>query len=464
MAILVLLMRMSKSIAMIQESRIHHLSDGESIGGKYVLYWMQQSQRVSCNHALEFATRKANEYALPLVILFVLTDNYPEANMRHYLFMLQGLAETAEKAGEKGALFTLRMGDPPEEVLRLTGNSVLTVVDRGYLRHQVEWRRRVADKISGSLIQVETDAIIPVNLVMEKEAYSAAVLRRRIEPLLHAFLLSLDESRVKNRNIPPGVEVWDRKMVRSLEDRLQCDRTLTQSPVFRGGEEEAVRLLDHFIERKLDRYNELRNQPDLDYQSRLSPYLHFGQISPLMAAQQVLKYPTEGTDAFIEELVVRRELSLNFVTFNGEYDSFSGLPDWARRTLQVHGRDRREYIYEMDRWLGGNTHDSYWNAAQTELEITGSMHNYMRMYWGKKILEWSRTPEEAFNTTLYLNNRFALDGRDPNSFAGVAWCFGKHDRPWKERTVFGKVRYMNDRGLERKFNMKGYLDKIYSSG
>jgi deoxyribodipyrimidine photo-lyase len=447
---------------MIQESRVQQLARGKSREGDYVLYWMQQSQRVTCNHALEFAIRKANELSLPLVVLFVLTDNYPEANLRHYAFMLQGLAETAEKVRERGAFFTLRRGHPPDEVPGLAGRSKMTVVDRGYLRHQVEWRQKVAGTIPVPFFQVEADALIPVNLVMEKEAYSAAVLRRRIKPLFNAYLAPLEEERVKNRDLPPDVEPWDRKMVRSLEEKLECDRSLSVSPAFRGGENEALRLLELFIETRLARYHELRNHPDLDYQSHLGPYLHFGQVSPLMVARRVLEHPSEGADAFIEELVVRRELSLNYVTFNGQYDSFKGLPEWARRTLQVHVRDRREYIYERDRLLEGKTHDPYWNAAQRQLEVTGSMHNYMRMYWGKKILEWSRTPEEAFSTALYLNNRFSLDGRDANSFAGVAWCFGKHDRPWKERPVFGKVRYMNDRGLERKFNMKGYLEKVES--
>ena len=192
----------------------------------------------------------------------------------------------------------------------------------------------------------------------------------------------------------------------------------------------------------------------------MSPYLHFGQISPVFIAQNILRSGSLSAAAYLEELIVRRELAINFVHYNPLYDDYAGLPAWAKKTLSVHSEDRREYSYGFSTFESARTHDPYWNSAQQEMVITGKMHGYMRMYWGKKILEWSETPEEAYQTALTLNNRYELDGRDPNGYAGVAWCFGKHDRPWKERPVFGTIRYMNAAGLNRKFDAGRYAATI----
>jgi deoxyribodipyrimidine photo-lyase len=229
---------------------------------------------------------------------------------------------------------------------------------------------------------------------------------------------------------------------------------------FTGGTNYAKKFLSDFIEKKLDRFTKDRNDPNVDCVSHLSPYLHFGQISPLYITLEVMKTKSRGKDAFLEELIVRRELSHNFVWFNKNYDTFDALPPWAKNTLNFHRRDKRQYIYSLDDFEQAKTHDPYWNAAQKEMVLAGKMHGYMRMYWGKKIIEWSKNPQEALRLTLYLNNKYELDGRDPNGFTGVAWCFGKHDRAWSERPVFGKIRYMNAAGLKRKFNADGYVGKI----
>jgi deoxyribodipyrimidine photo-lyase len=192
----------------------------------------------------------------------------------------------------------------------------------------------------------------------------------------------------------------------------------------------------------------------------MSPYLHFGQISPLWIAFQALKTKSPGTEAFLEELIVRRELSMNFVYYNERYDSLEAIPEWAKKTLKTHQKNRRPYLYRLGELEAAKTHDPYWNAAQKEMVVKGKMHGYMRMYWGKKIIEWSQTPEEAFKKALYLNNKYELDGRDPNGFTGVAWCFGKHDRPWGERPILGQVRYMNDKGLKRKFDADAYVKRM----
>ncbi len=210
----------------------------------------------------------------------------------------------------------------------------------------------------------------------------------------------------------------------------------------------------------MDRYEELKNDPTKECVSNMSPFLHFGQISPLHIALRVSETDSPGKDAYLEELIVRRELSVNFVFYNKNYDAFEGLPEWAKKTLKEHEKDPREYVYTLEELENAETHDPYWNAAQREMTLRGKMHGYMRMYWGKKIIEWSRTPENAFKTAVYLNNKYELDGRGPNGFTGVAWCFGKHDRPWKERPIFGKIRYMNANGLKRKFDADGYVAKI----
>ncbi|MFB0501191.1 MAG: deoxyribodipyrimidine photolyase, partial [Candidatus Bathyarchaeia archaeon] len=248
--------------------------------------------------------------------------------------------------------------------------------------------------------------------------------------------------------------------VKKAVSSLNIDRSVKKVSDLRGGTKEAKKHLEDFLKNKLDKYPELRNDPTQDYLSNMSPYLHFGQISPLFVALKVLATDSLGKDAYLEELIVRRELSMNFVFYNQNYDSFDGLPEWAKKTLREHEKDLRDYIYALEELENAETHDPYWNAAQEEMRIKGKMHGYMRMYWGKKILEWSRTPEDAFKIALYLNNKYELDGRDPNGFTGVAWCFGKHDRPWKEREIFGKVRYMNAKGLKRKFDADGYVTKI----
>jgi len=310
---------------------------------------------------------------------------------------------------------------------------------------------------------VESDVIVPVQAAADKEAYAAATLRPKIQKHLQRYLVPVEATPLKRDGLgfrPKGLNL---QQVDKILSRLQIDRTVRPVRHYRGGTSNAHRLLDDFISEKLKYYAEQRSDPSKDYGSHMSPYLHFGQISPLEIAlkvSQVRGKPKETTEAYLEELIIRRELSMNFVHYNPDYDSFKALPDWAKATLKTHQKDRREYLYSRKEYEHARTHDPYWNAAQREMVITGKMHNYMRMYWGKKILEWSAAPEEAFRTVLYLNNRYELDGRDPNSFTGVAWCFGKHDRPWGERPIFGTVRYMSSAGLERKLDMEAYVRKI----
>jgi deoxyribodipyrimidine photo-lyase len=425
--------------------------------GGYVLYWMQASQRAEWNHALEYAALAANHLHKPLVCAFGLTGNYPEANLRHYAFMLEGLAETADQLRRRGVAFILRKG-PPESIARdLAHKACLTVADRGYLRHQRGWRIRLAEAVPCPVVQVESDVVVPIEEVSGKEEYAAATLRPKIRRLLPRYLIPLQEQVLEKDGRGLDLESLDSNDTNVLLAGLNIDRTVPPAPGIEGGARTAHARLETFLRDGLTGYDEKRNDPAGDGQSGLSPYLHFGQLSPLEAALCAHEEGGPAADAFLEELVVRRELGLNFVYYNNRYDRSDCLPAWVMKTLDKHAADPRPYLYDRAQLEAAETHDPYWDAAQREMVRSGKMHGYMRMYWGKKIIEWSTTPREAWEAALYLNNKYELDGRDPNGYAGVAWCFGKHDRPWGERPVFGMLRWMSPDGLRRKFDMEAYL-------
>jgi len=445
---------------MIQPQRLKSLNAKDIRKGDFVLYWMQASARAAGNHALEYAVRRANEQKRPCLAFFGLTDRFPEANLRHYAFLLEGLRETRRNLAAKGIQLVVRRISPEKGVLELAGRASLVVVDRGYLRVQKAWRAAAAGALDCPLIQVESEAVVPVETASPKEEWAAASFRPKIRKQLAEYLVPLRERKPLQDSLGLEFESLDLEDTNGLLRSLEIDRTVQPSPFFHGGAGEAKRRLKAFLRDKLDHFHDLRNNPSLDYLSHLSPYLHFGQISPLEVALAAAATKSPGREAFLEELIVRRELALNLVHYNPGYDSFEAVPSWARKTLEAHLADGRPSVYSLEELEAGRTHDPYWNAAQREMVATGKMHGYMRMYWGKKILEWSPTPEEAFAAALALNNRYELDGRDPNGFAGVAWCFGKHDRPWRERPIFGKVRYMNDKGLRRKFDVDLYVRRV----
>ncbi|MBN1191866.1 MAG: deoxyribodipyrimidine photo-lyase [Dehalococcoidales bacterium] len=444
---------------MIQAERISYLNSKKIRKAGYVLYWMQASQRTEHNHALEFAIDQANKLKLPLLVFFGLTEGFPEANERHYRFMLEGLKEVKESLRSRGTGMIVRRISPEAGAVEYGQKAAAVICDRGYLRRQATWRRYVAERIDCLLIQVETDAIVPVETASPGEEYSAATLRRKLHKTLPHFLVPVETATPLIDSTGMAAGSIDLPDVSAAMSGLDFDRTVRPSPFFTGGSAIALERLERFILNSLDGYSQYRNDPNREGCSGLSPYLHFGQISPLHIALKVLDEAGPDNEAFLEELIVRRELGLNFVRYNPAYDRFAGLPTWAKRTLDGHRTDPRPYLYSRDELEQALTHDPYWNAAQREMTSTGKMHGYMRMYWGKKILEWTASPEEAFDTALYLNNKYELDGRDPNSYAGVAWCFGKHDRPWATRPVFGNIRYMNDRGLKRKFDADRYASE-----
>ena len=447
-------------ITRVAEGRVRILNDAIVRTGDYVLYWMQSSHRTEENPALVYAVERADQAHLPLIVYFGLWQSYPEASLRHFRFMLEGLAEVSRSLESMGIRFVLRTEPPDKGVCAIAKNAAVVIVDRGYLRQQQSWYRTVAEQCRCPFVQVEGNVVVPVEVASQKEEYSAATFRPKITRLLDRFLHPAETGSPQRSSLSLDLPTRSDESPEALLVPLTIDRTVPASAMFAGGTAEASRRFEQFLKNRLDGFADNRNDPGGDGGSDMSPYLHFGQVSPVTLALDAQEQGGSGTPAFLEELIVRRELAVNFVRYNDHYDTFKSLPAWAQKTLALHQADQREYGYSLDELERAATHDPYWNAAQQEMMKTGKMQGYMRMYWGKKILEWSKTPQDAYSAALHLNNKYEIDGRDPNGYAGVAWCFGKHDRPWGERPVFGMVRYMNAQGLMRKFAMDRYLEKV----
>jgi len=448
----------------IHPTRIKFLNEADARKGDYVLYWMQQSQRAVYNHALEFAIQQANKLNRMLLVVFGLMDDYPEANLRHYTFMLEGLKETRAALASRGIKMVLNLGHPPEVALSLGSRASMIVCDRGYLRHQRAWRKQVAKQAQCPVVQVESDVVVPLEVVSDKAEYAARTIRPKIHRHLETYLVGLKQTRVKHPSLGMKIKEVELEDTEGLLRKLILDRSVPPvSDLFKGGTSRALKRFNGFLRHRLEHYDQHSNQPQTDDISHMSPYLHFGQISPLYLALKLSRAAdtTKAVkDAYIEQLIVRRELAMNFAFYTPDYDAYACIPGWAQKTLADHRQDKRKYVYSQRQLEKADTHDPYWNASMLEMKHTGFMHNYMRMYWGKKILEWSSSPQKAFRTTLAINNKYFLDGRDPNSYTGVAWIYGVHDRAWGERPIFGKTRYMAASGLERKCDIVAYVKKV----
>ena len=379
----------------IQVERVQNLNEADVREGDYVLYWMQSSQRAEQNHALEYAVQRANDLDQRLLVVFGLTDDYPEANLRHYTFMLEGLKDAQEALEKRGIKMVVREGSPDEVALDAGKDASLVVTDRGYMRPQKKWREKVAREAECLVTQVESDVVVPVELASGKQEHAARTLRPKIQEYLEDFLVALTPTRVEKRSTNMHEDGLDLSDLEKVLDGMDLDRSVgALSHLYKGGNSEARKFFRRFLKQGLGDYDANRNQPQTDYVSHMSKYLHFGHVSPIWLALQAREASANRDDieSFVEELVVRRELSMNFVFYNNDYDSYSNLPGWARKTLEEHKGDEREYTYTRKQLESAETHDEYWNAAMKEMVHTGYMHNYMRMYWGKKILEWSNTP------------------------------------------------------------------------
>lgn len=450
-------------ICMIHSERIQKLNNlPVNNTSNFIVYWMQSSSRTEFNHALEYAIEKSNEIQKPLIVFYGLTDSFPEATERHYYFLLEGLQEVESNLIKRGIKFVVQKISPEIGAFEIAKDAALVVVDRGYLNIERKWRQFLSGKLDCSLIQVESNIVVPVEDASDKEEFAAYTIRPKINKKLNKYLVPLNKRKVNFSSKDYDFTTLNLLDLNNILNEFNIDKTVKKVSGFTGGYSKAKLNLQEFISGKLEKYETMRNNPVYDYQSNLSPFLHFGQISPLEIALEISKTEGQAKKDYLEQLIIRRELSINFITYNLGYDNYNTLnnPRWAEQTLEDHIKDKREYVYSLEEFEQAKTHDSYWNAAQNEMVITGKMHNYMRMYWGKKILEWTETPELAYKIAINLNNKYELDGRDPNGYTGVAWCFGKHDRPWKERPIFGKVRYMNANGLRRKFDVEKYVMKI----
>ncbi len=434
--------------------------------GSHVLYWMQQSQRTENNFALAHAAKAANALNVPLRVVFCVAERFLDANARHYAFLLEGLKSLAASFKRMGAEFLVEIGTFEDVVVPHMEKAALFVMDKAYLRHLRAVRDSLcerADSFSLRTDEVESELIVPVEVASDKVEYAARTIRPKILKRLETFTeeAHLPTLRIKKAFDPGLVEAPMEDVIK----KLSIDKTMKKSFYYHGGEHEAKRMLAEFVEERLADYHR-SSDPGEDFTSKLSPYLHFGHIAPLTIYQAVEErlaerdVPPHAAEAFLEQLIVRRGLAFNFVYFHEGYDEFEKMTlPWAYETMERHLDDEREHLYTLTDYEKekDETHDEYFNAAMREMKRTGHMHNTLRMYWAKQIIRWSADYKEAYETILHLNNKYLLDGRDPNTYASVAWCFGRHDQGFEERPVYGKLRPMVARGLERKFDIERYV-------
>ena len=433
--------------------------------GRCVVYWMQRAQRALDNPALDVAVEAANVLQQPVVIYFAPVPFYPDANLRHYTFLAGGIPDNAQHARERGIGFVLR-AYPEHSLVKFCEEvkTSLVIGDENPMREPRRWRELTAKKLNVPFWTVDADVIVPSKL-LEKEQYAARIIRPRLQQRLEQFLPLAGNPRAKVEWQPlRGLAALDDDgSVDITEGWTSLDRTVGPVDSFRGGTSEGLRLLDEFVTHKLATYPENHGKPEIDGTSRLSPYLHFGHIGPhtVMHAVQKANAPQAAKDDYLDQLLTWRELAINFVHFNPVYDSIECAPDWAHKTLAAHASDPRPVLYTREQFEFAQTHDELWNAAQLQMLHAGWMHNYMRMYWAKKILEWSPSPAVAWQTALYLNDKYFLDGRDPDGYAGVAWAMGgKFDRPWFDRPIFGTIRWMSGDAARKKFDADRYIRQM----
>jgi deoxyribodipyrimidine photo-lyase len=424
---------------------------------------MRRSQRASDNPALNVAIQAGNVLNKPVVVFFGVTRRAHHANLRHYIFLMQGLDELAKDLRKKNVGFVVGR-HPERDILKFCAElePCLLIGDENPLYGAERTKAKVAAEIKIPFWTVDSDVIIPTKL-LGKQHYAARTIRPKIGRLLAEFLkpVANPAAKVTWRRAPGKASILVHP---SLLENLLIDRSAQPVSAFAGGSSEARRRLKNFLRSRLNGYAKTRNKPDLDGTSQLSPYLHFGHIGPHTVALAVKEAdaPREDQAAFLEELIVRRELAVNFVRYNPSYEKAESCEAWADVTLRKHAQDKRSFLYTERQLENAESHDPLWNAAQKQMVLTGWMHGYLRMYWAKKILEWSPSPAVAYDIAVRLNDRYELDGRDPNGYAGIAWAIvGKHDRAWgPERPVYGKIRYMSYESTSRKFNSKAYIERI----
>ncbi len=424
-------------------------------------YWMSRDQRANDNRALIHAVQLAIERKKPLYVFFNLVPEFLGATLRQYDFMIGGLKKLETGLRKKNIPFVLATGQPGEnipELIRMFNIDQL-VTDFDPLKIKQHWLNQVMERTDITITEVDAHNIVPCRETSDKQEYGAYTIRPKIRAKLYDYLDKFP--RVEKHPYLPEQEIpltdWDK-----VRKSLKVDCSVEPITWLKPGEDEAAKVLRYFIDNKLNIFAGDRNDPTKDALSNLSAYLHFGQICSQRAVMEVMASSAndDSKDAFIEEIVVRKELADNFCFYNKNYDNTDSFKDWAKATLNKHRNDLREYLYSCEELELARTHDDLWNASQLQMVKTGKMHGYMRMYWAKKILEWTESPEQAMEFAVYLNDKYEIDGRDPNGYTGIAWSIGGvHDRAWKERPIFGKIRYMSYNGARSKFDIKKYIDK-----
>jgi deoxyribodipyrimidine photo-lyase len=447
---------------MVQKERITVINNAEYTDGP-VIWWISRDQRVMDNWTLLYAQElTANNF--PVLAVFSMVDNFPGANLRHYDFMLKGLQELNNFLLKYNIPFYLLTGNPVNTIPAFAEQKMAAAVvtDFDPLHIKRNWIAEVGEKLKIPLYEIDTHNIVPCRTASGKQEYGAYTIRPKIHKRLREFLVSPPAPAKQ-----PATYLIDYRMPdwKKIIQNLRVDSSVKPVNWIKPGEKSALAVLDEFISHKLNGYGSYKNDPNKDVLSNLSPYLHFGQISSQRIALEILKYQeVPDSEIFLEELIIRKELSDNFCFYNPLYHSVQGFPDWAKKTLNQHRQDEREFLYTREEFEMQQTHDPLWNAAQKEMVDTGKMHGYMRMYWAKKIMEWSDSPETALEICIYLNDKYELDGRDPNGYAGCAWSVGGvHDRAWNEHPVYGKIRYMNYNGCKRKFDVVNYINHVNGS-
>ncbi|KAG5228472.1 deoxyribodipyrimidine photolyase [Salix suchowensis] len=459
----------------VQPGRIRVIKEGSKrkVGDGPVVYWMFRDQRLRDNWALIHAVDQANRSNVPVAVAFNLFDQFLGAKARQLGFMLRGLCQLQSRIEETLQIpFFLFQGEAEETIpafLRDCGASLL-VTDFSPLRRFRTCQNEICKRVSDSVTIHEVDAhnIVPIRVASEKLEYSARTLRGKINKLLPEYLIDFPILQQPNNKWVEATNQsvdWNNLINNVSREGAEVPEIKWCEP----GEDAAMEVLmgskDGFLTKRLKNYSTDRNNPlKPKGLSGLSPYLHFGQVSAqrcALEARKVRNLSPQSADAFLEELIVRRELADNFCFYQPNYDSIHGAWEWARKTLADHASDKREHIYSKDQLEKAQTADPLWNASQLEMVCHGKMHGFMRMYWAKKILEWTRGPEEALAIAIYLNDKYEIDGRDPSGYVGCMWSIcGIHDQGWKERPIFGKIRYMNYAGCKRKFDVDGYITSV----
>ena len=485
----------------INQKRLFHRNDIDpDPDGEYVLYWMQIFRRFQYNYALEYAVEQANELGKPLLIYEGLNVDYPWACDRIHHFMMQGMKENLDYAQEKELNYVSFVEDDVEAgkglLYNLAENAASIITDEYPVFIMRQHNERLPDRLGKRYTTVDSNGIIPLG-VTEKDPYSAYFYRKIMQKnFVECYTsppLKNPLENLENRSKVTLPESFTNRYPSAEEPLSDIDSFIADLPFrhdigpvkFEGTRETALGKLGGFVSNRLGRYDDHRNDPDEKATSGLSPWLHFGKISEYEIVNAILDHQPEGwdldkitfnkgstpgffngddnVDAFLDEVITWREVGYHFAHHRPDYDEYESLPDWALKTLEKHRDDPREHIYSYEELALSQTHDEIWNAAMTELREEGTMHNYLRMLWGKNVIKWTPDPETALQYLIDLNNQYAIDGRDANSYSGIFWCFGRFDRAWQERDVLGKVRYMTSDSTRKKVKLKEYMAR-YGNG